>query len=249
MHAAGLTDKGKVREQNEDTIFCTSEPYGPLPNLFIVADGMGGHNAGEVASKEAVTQITDYLRSYSTPELVQPDNYLDLLVTAIQKANTKVCDMAGKKKHLKGMGTTMTACVVTEDKIMLAHVGDSRAYFISPDEITRLTTDHTYVGQMLASGQITAEEAEIHPQRHVITRVLGVDTPPFEVDGHVLPLGDTVTILLCSDGLTNMIDDQKIKEIVNYVGLVEHRTQFLIEEANLRGGHDNISAILIDVKR
>jgi len=249
MYAAGLTDIGRVREQNQDRVFCSPEPFGPLPNLFIVADGMGGHNAGEVASMEAINHMTDYLRNYNMPHLVQPDNYLDLLVTAIQIANKAVCRMAATKKQYKGMGTTMTACVVTDEKLILAHVGDSRAYAISPSAITKLTTDHTYVSQMLNSGQITAEEAENHPQRHVITRVLGVEHPPFEVDGLVLPLGDTATVLLCSDGLSNMMDDQKIKEIAECVGFVEHRTRFLIDEANERGGHDNISAILIDVKR
>jgi len=248
MYAAGLTDKGKTREQNQDTIFVASEPFGPFPNLFIVADGMGGHNAGEVASVEAVTHMTDYIRSFDVAEFVQPDNYLDLLVTAVQKANSKICEMAKKDSKLSGMGTTLTACVVADDKMFFAHVGDSRAYAITSKNINQLTADHSYVGQMVQTGQISKEEALTHPQRNVITRVLGVQSP-FEVDGLVLPINETVTVLLCSDGLTNMLEDSKIKEISEGVGFVEHRARFLVEEANSRGGHDNISVILIDIKR
>ena len=246
MNAAGLTDVGRNRNNNQDSIFFTNEPIGPLPNLFIVADGLGGHNAGEVASAKAVEFIAEYVRNFKAAEFVLAENFLDLLVSAVQGANTKVCEIAETSPEMHGMGTTLTACIITGDKIFLAHVGDSRAYAITKDKINQLTADHSYVESMVRSGQITAEEALTHPDRHMITRVLG--TPLlFEVDGEIKPLGDTKTVLLCSDGLTNMLDDNRIKEIVNGTGDVQHRANILIEEANKRGGLDNISAVLIDV--
>jgi len=248
MYVAGLTDIGRNRSQNQDAIFFTSMPIGPLPNLFIVADGMGGHSAGEVASTKAVEFIAEYVRDFKAAEFVQPDNYLDLLVTAVQGANTKVCEMAKTNPEMQDMGTTLTACIITDEKIVLAHVGDSRAYSITKDEITQLTADHSYVESMVKTGQITAEEALTHPDRHMITRVLGMPEL-FEVDGAVKPIGDTVSVLLCSDGLTNMLDDQKIKSIVSGAGFIEHRVKFLIEEANACGGLDNISAVLIDINK
>jgi len=248
MYVAGLTDIGRSRSQNQDSIFFTSVPIGPLPNLFIVADGLGGHNAGEVASTKAVEFITEYVRDFKAAEFVKSDNYLDLLVTAVQGANAKVCEMAKTNPEMQDMGTTLTACIITDEKIVLAHVGDSRAYSITKDEINQLTADHSYVESMVKTGEITAEEALTHPDRHMITRVLGMPEL-FEVDGAVKPIGDTISVLLCSDGLTNMLDDQKIKDIVSGTGFIEHRAKFLIEEANMRGGLDNISAVLIDINK
>lgn len=248
MFAAGLTDKGKTREQNQDAILVACEPLGPLPNLFIVADGMGGHNAGDVASKQAITFIYDYVLHFQAAAFVQADNYLDLLVSAIQKANTLLCKMAADDDTLYGMGTTLTACVAAEGKLILAHVGDSRAYAVAPGRITQLTADHSYVAEMVQAGQLTKEEALTHPKRHVITRVLGSETS-FEVDGIIMPIGDISSVLLCSDGLSNMVDNNVIKDIVNGVGLAEHRVKFLVEEANAQGGHDNISAVLIDLNK
>jgi len=248
MYVSGLTDVGKNRNQNQDAIYFSADAIGPLPNLFIVADGMGGHNAGDVASTKAVQFVTEYVHDFKAAEFVLSDNYLDLLVSAVQYANKKVCEMAESNPNMQGMGTTLTACVVTNEKIILAHVGDSRAYSVSLDKITQLTADHSYVGNMVQSGQITAEEALTHPNRHMITRVLGMPES-FEVDGIVLPIGDTASILLCSDGLTNMIDDNGIKQIVDGTGFVEDRVKFLVEEANMRGGLDNISVVLVDVNR
>jgi len=248
MNAAGLTNKGQVREQNQDAILVSCEPLGPLPNLFIVADGVGGHNAGDIASTQAITYIYDYIRNFQAAEFVQSDNFLDLLITSVQGANNLLCKMADEDEAMHDMGTTLTACVVTDDKIIVAHVGDSRAYTITDNEMTQITADHSYVEEMLQAGQITAEEALTHPKRHVITRVLGSPSA-FEVDGIIKPINDIRTILLCSDGLTNMLDDNAIKEIVSGLGFVEHRAKFLVEEANARGGHDNVSAILIDVNR
>jgi len=248
MFAAGLTDVGKTRSQNQDAIYFSLGPVGPLPNLFIVADGIGGHNAGEVASTQAIATAIGYISNFQVAEFVTPDDYLDLLVTAVQKANDKVCEMAESNEEMQGMGTTFTACVVDGEKLLIAHVGDSRIYAFTPAGINQLTTDHTYVNHMLQTGQITAEEAQNHPQRNMITRSLGSQNL-FEVDGLVTDINDIITVLICSDGLTDMLDDKAIHGIVSGAGFVESRTKFLVEEANLRGGNDNISVILIDIKR
>jgi len=248
MYVSGITDTGSVRTQNQDAIFHSREQVGPLPNLFIVADGMGGHNAGEVASSQTIEAFCDYIRNFPIAQLIQPEDYLDLLVTAAQHANEAVFSRAGDTESLTGMGTTLTACVIEDEKAIIVHVGDSRVYAIKPDSITQLTSDHTYVEEMITAGQLTPDDAKSHPKRHMLTRVLGTQAH-LQVDGLVPSLADCTAILLCSDGLCNMLDDQSILEIVNRPGYVEQRTKALIDEANLKGGSDNISAILIDIGR
>jgi len=248
MHVFGLTDKGMVREQNQDAIFLTPDRIGPLPNLFVVADGMGGHNAGDVASAQAISRFCAYIEDFPLAQLVQPGDYLDLLVNAAQDANASVFAKSRESEAMAGMGTTFTACVIENGRALNVHVGDSRIYAIKPDKITQLTTDHTYVTQMVKLGKMTAEEARKHPKRNMITSALGTDSS-LGLDGTAPELFGTTTVLLCSDGLTDMIDDAGILDIVNRPGFVEDRTQMLVDEANLRGGRDNISVILIDIGR
>jgi protein phosphatase len=247
MKSHGLTDKGVTRGQNQDSIFFSDTPVGPLPNLYIVADGMGGHNAGEVASGLAVQLIPDFLREYPLTELIQPDNFLDLLVTAVQHAGKSIVEMAENEPEKKGMGTTLTACCINSRRMLVAHIGDSRAYAVSPTKITRLTQDHTYVDELLQSGKISAEEAATHPKKHVLTRVLGAPGR-CDVDGLVVELGNSITsILLCSDGLTNMCDDKSLLKMTNVFAPAEERTEPMIQAANAAGGLDNISVVLIDL--
>jgi len=248
MYAEGKSDVGKVRQENQDFVFSSAERIGPFPNLFIVADGMGGHNAGDVASKTAVEYICGYIKEYPHANFIQPNNYLDMLVSAAQRANEAVFNMSCEDEQFFGMGTTLTACVIEAGKAIVAHVGDSRLYGIKPGEIKQLTKDHTYVEEMVLLGELTAEHAKIHPKRHVLTRVLGTQKR-LNADGIIADVGGYTALLLCSDGLTNMLDDSKILEIVNNPGFVEHRVENLINEANQQGGKDNISAILIDIGR
>ena len=245
MQAAGVSDTGLTRNLNQDAILVCNEPLGPLPNLFIVADGMGGHKAGEIASKTSVETITKYITEFKGQEFVLQDNYLDLIVSAIQEANKNVYNMSESDPEKKGMGTTLIACTITKEKIIMAHVGDSRGYCLTNDKILQITADHTYVEEMVQAGQITAEQASQHPSRHVITRAVGT-YGPLEVDGIVRPIEDTTAVLICSDGLSDMMNDDKIKEIVNSQGFVQDRAKQLIDEANSKGGHDNITAIIID---
>lgn len=248
MYAAGITDVGVLRTQNQDAIFFSRDKVGPLPNLFVVADGMGGHNAGDVASIQALEVFTSYIRDYPLPELVLPADYLDMMVTAATRANHAVFSHSQKYDSLTGMGTTLTACIIESNKAVIVHVGDSRMYGIKPGGINQLTSDHSFVEEMIQLGQLTAEEAKVHPKRHMLTRVLGTDAT-LQVDGIIRDLAGCTALLLCSDGLTNMVTNERILEIINNPGYVEHRTQNLINEANQNGGRDNISAILIDIGR
>ena len=247
MIAAGFTDVGLSRKHNQDAIFVSAEEVGPLPNLFIVADGMGGHNAGDVASNRAIETVVDYVRNFRAATLVQPDDYLDLLINAAQRANDAIFSEGIESAEKKGMGTTLTLCVIHEDKIIVVHVGDSRAYRVAYGKIEQITTDHTFVEELLQAKRISKEQAKIHPRRHVVTKVLGMKGP-CGAEGLVLSSADTRAVLLCSDGLSNMLDNETILGIVNSSGSPSARALTLIGEANLKGGHDNISAIIIDIK-
>jgi protein phosphatase len=247
-YAAGQTDVGVTRSQNQDAIFVCNSPLGPLPNLFIVADGMGGHKAGDIASNLAVEEFTKFIRDCKAKEFIQPDDYLDLLISAAQTAGRAIAKKAEADENLHGMGTTLTACVIANDKAFIAHIGDSRAYAVSQDSIRQLTTDHTFVNELLQTGRVSEAEAKAHPKRHVLTKALGTKESA-EVDGLVRDIGGAAAVLLCSDGLSNMVEEQIIMNIVTGLGYVEHRTKYLIEKANENGGKDNISAVLIDVGR
>ena len=247
MHAAGLSAVGLVREHNEDTIFFSMEPIGPLPNLYIMADGMGGHNAGEVASAKSVEFCCNFIRNCPPAASITPQEALDILVEAAVKANADVFDMATRDPALLGMGTTFSACSIVDGTMTVAHIGDSRIYTMGPGWITQITTDHTYVQEMVQAGKLTPAEARVHPRRNVITRVLGCD-PHVSADTALHKLEDVHHVLLCSDGLTDMLTDEEIMQLVSQGGPAEYRAQTLIDAANHQGGIDNISAIIIDVK-
>ena len=244
MNAAGLTAVGKVRNHNEDAIFHNLNPTGPLPNLFVVADGMGGHNAGEVASAKSLEYFLEFIHN---SEHTAPDDTASLLVSATNHANDKVYNLSLTDPELDGMGTTFSACVVLGDKLAMAHIGDSRIYTISQDRISQITADHTYVAQMVQAGHLTVAEAKNHPNRNQLTRVLGC-LPPIDVDGSFRDLAGVNTVLICSDGLTDMLSDEEIMDITSQNTPPAARVQALIDAANSNGGIDNISAIIIDVK-
>jgi protein phosphatase len=242
MLSAGITDKGRVRTQNQDTVFCSQTAVGPLPNLFIVADGMGGHNAGDVASQVAVEVFTGFIRKADSAP-----GYLDLLVDAAVAANEAVYDMSVRESQYSGMGTTFSACVIADGKCEIIHIGDSRIYMITGGAITQLTNDHSYVNEMVRAGKLTQEQASHHPKRNILTRVMGTSLSK-EFDGYPYILEDDCAVLLCSDGLTNMLDDGLLLSIINRAETVDERARTLVDEANKRGGIDNISVVLIDTK-
>jgi protein phosphatase len=242
MLSTGITDKGRVRTQNQDTVFCSQSAVGPLPNLFIVADGMGGHNAGDVASQLAVETFSRFiLEADSGP------GYLDLLVDAAVAANEAVYDLSVRESQYSGMGTTFSACVIAGGKCEIVHIGDSRIYMITGSAITQLTNDHSYVNEMVRAGKLTPEQAIKHPKRNILTRVMGTSLTK-EFDGYPYILEDGCAVLLCSDGLTNMLDDGLLLTIINRAGTVDEKARALVDEANNQGGIDNISVVLIDTK-
>jgi len=248
MYTASLSATGLVRVQNEDVIFVTTDPIGPLPNLFIVADGMGGHNAGEVASQKSIEFACQFLQNVpQQAHPLTPDSICYLLVQAAIQANNDVYNMASANPTLSGMGTTFSACVVHEDMLIVAHIGDSRIYFINGKDISQVTTDHTYVEEMVSIGNITREEAKHHPKRSQITRALGFESSVI-ADGTTHSLKGVEFVLLCSDGLTDMLSDKEILALITANAGLQQKVQALVDGANNQGGKDNISAIIIDVK-
>lgn len=230
------THVGRAREGNEDSLFPQSSGAADGPLILMVADGMGGAVAGEVASRIAVETASAADASDPMP----PSNR----VTA---ANEAVVEAAKDDPSLAGMGTTMTLVRMTENGTMdLAHVGDSRAYLLRDGEMRQLTTDHTLVNELIELGRITPDEAERHPHRHLITRVLGLG--PVGVDTAEVELVDGDRVLLCSDGLTTMVSDFGVKQILAAGEGVEATVWSLIEHANAAGGVDNTTVVVIDVK-
>jgi PPM family protein phosphatase len=221
------TDVGRVREGNEDS-YMVHEP------LFAVADGMGGHQGGEVASKLAL----DTLKQVAGGERA--------LIQAMQDANRAVFDRAGQDPGLAGMGTTLTAFLVEGDAIRLAHVGDSRAYLLRDGKLQRITKDHTVVERLVEEGRLTPQEAEIHPQRSILTRAIGVEGD-VQVDQGTIEVRPGDRLLLCSDGLTGMVGEEEITRILTERSDPQAAADALIEAANEAGGQDNITAVVLDV--
>lgn len=244
MNALGKSVTGLVRKNNEDTIYI-SPSHSPL-NLYIVADGMGGHKAGEIASGYSVEIFTDFIKS-RTEEEINADNLLDTIVEGIQLCNTKLYEKSKESESFEGMGTTFTCAAVEKDTLYIAHVGDSRAYMCRKGELKQLTRDHSFVMEMVKQGKLTLEEAHNHPNRNVITRAVGSEKTIL-VDTVIEKLEPEDKILLCSDGLTNMVSDTQIAEILNKNEDLETETEKLIDTANNMGGIDNISAIIIDMR-
>ncbi len=226
---ASRTNVGCVREHNEDN-FATQPP------LFVVADGMGGHEAGEVASEIAVnTMLANFSKIHDGGSLGR----------AVQAANHDVIRGASDGTGKPGMGCTMTAVTIVDDKLTIAQVGDSRAYLLHDGKLQQLTRDHSLVADMVDQGSITREEARVHPMRSVITRALGSD-PKMEPDIYNLHIAEGDRLLLCSDGLTSMVDDPEIEAILLVQPDPETCCDNLIQEALSAGGADNITALVVD---
>ncbi|GHV41473.1 protein phosphatase [Clostridia bacterium] len=238
--ATGITDKGLVRENNEDAIFVSQEKIGRLNNVFIIADGMGGHTSGEIASSKAVEFFLEYVRK-SVSDGSYTENFL---AGAVKYANDRILGLTFSDQSLRGMGTTFTAACTDNVNFYYAHVGDSRAYSIANGEITQITQDHTFVGEMRRSGALTEEELKTHPNRHMLTRALGTDYET-TVDYGYRPLAGGDIFLLCSDGLTNMLTDEEIKAIAEADGTLDEKAQKLVATAIEAGGKDNVSVIII----
>lgn len=239
MKLFSITDIGRRREINEDYIYASADPVGNLPNLFIVADGMGGHKAGDYASKHAVEKAVETARACT--EEYDAEN---ILQKAIDDANTYIHRMSKMENNYKGMGTTFVAATVDGSYVTVANVGDSRLYVIN-DFITQITKDHSYVEEMVDKGSIDRRAARVHPDKNVITRAVGVEEYVL-VDFFDIHIGEKEKLLLCTDGLTNMLEDKEIHRIVTGSGSLEEAGKRLIEAANENGGRDNIAVVLVE---
>ena len=240
----GKSDVGKVRTNNEDTIYVNNEGLGKLPNLFIVADGMGGHNAGEVASLSAVAAFCNNLTVELDAQSDNSDCIQEILTHSLDFANVHVHGDAQNTPDHAGMGTTLTACVINDSRLVYAHVGDSRIYVVGSDCITQLTHDHTLVAEMVDAGSVSHDEARNHPSKNILTRAVGTETG-VNVDSGSISLEDAKYVLMCSDGLTDMLDDATIGEVLNTDSSISEKIDTMIVKAMEAGGDDNISVILI----
>jgi len=231
--SAGRTDPGRVRRRNEDSFVLD-------PPLFAVADGMGGAQAGEVASRLTAAAF----REYHEADDLAPDGRVQAI---IQEANRRIYERARSDSEVSGMGTTVTAALLTGGRVTLGHVGDSRAYRIRNGALDQLTEDHSLVGDLMRSGRLTPEEAEEHPQRSVITRALGTD-PEVDVDTVTVDAEPGDLFLLCSDGLTTMVGDDDILGIVAAAPTLDDAARELVRAANTGGGEDNVTVVLFRVE-
>ena len=229
------TDVGRARSGNEDSYFCGR-------TVLAVADGLGGHQGGEVASAAAV----EPLAALDGREFAEPGEAAEALAAAIREGNAAILERAAGDPGLWGMGTTVTAAALAGERhLQLAHVGDSRAYLLRDGSLEQLTTDHTVVGELVRRGRLTPEQAAIHPERSILTRAVGLD-PRVPVDTpDPVELRDGDQVMLCSDGLTEAVDDDRIAELLSADADGEAACRSLIDAANAAGGPDNITVVLL----
>ena len=238
MKAFAATDVGKVREVNQDCVFSSTGPVGCLPNLFIVADGMGGHKAGDIASRITVDSVVDKLSK------VNSKDYISVITDTIIKVNKEVIDKAAESQDYAGMGTTLVVATVFDNILKVANVGDSRLYVVGED-IIQITRDHSLVEEMVINGQLDRADARVDKRKNIITRAIGGESK-VEAEMFSVELKPEDKILMCSDGLSNMVDDAEILEIINREPDIEKAARMLIDAANENGGKDNISVVIVE---
>ena len=239
IKAVSKTDIGKLRQLNQDFVFTSVYPLGALDNLFLVADGMGGHKAGDYASKCAVETIIEMCSKSRGKKMVTA------ISDAINEANTRIRRKAMEDVNMVGMGTTAVLATVNNDTLTVANVGDSRLYIISAEKtITQITRDHSLVEEMVRMGGIDRVSARNHPDKNIITRAIGA-TGNVNIDFFEISLKEGDVILMCSDGLSNILEDKDILEIVTTNDDLQTTANALVSAANENGGSDNISVVLI----
>lgn len=243
MMAGAATDIGLSRTTNEDSYYCSKGLN--APHLYIVADGMGGHNGGEIASRTSVDTVKSFIEDgYVSVEYI--NDRLLMLRDAIVKANSMVYNRSIEERDLKGMGTTFTMAMIEGKRLYIGHIGDSRMYLMRKGECRKLTEDHSLVAQLIKNGSISPEEGDKHPQKNIITKALGIDMT-VEMDLNTEDLQDKDILLLCTDGLTNMLQLDEILRICSTNKSPQLITEELIQGANTRGGKDNVTAIVVKV--
>lgn len=233
-----ITDIGKKRQLNQDYVYTSEMPVGNLPNVFIVADGMGGHNAGDYASKYTVETIVQEIAR------AKEENPITVIKNAIGIANEHIRQKAEEDIRLYGMGTTLVVATCLGNILQVANVGDSRLYVVN-DKITQITRDHSLVEEMVRMGGIDREAARSHPDKNIITRAIGA-SDTVKVDFFTVKLQRGDIVLMCSDGLTNMLEDEEIRMILNGQRDIVEKAEELVRAANNNGGKDNIAVVLIE---
>ncbi len=240
MNAYGKTDKGLVRANNQDTfrIELKEDDLG----FLVLCDGMGGARAGNIASTRAADQFMQCIQRASI-EQTDTDSLAQLIEDAVVQANREVFDLSQSDASYNGMGTTLVGGICTDNRVILANVGDSRAYMLEDDQIAQMTADHSLVAEMVRTGRLTAEEAKHYPGRNLITRAVGVDSE-VDVDLYEITIREGQTLLLCSDGLSGLVTDAEIAAIVSGAPSLEDACDQLISCACEAGGSDNITVVL-----
>ena len=235
MQTFYMTDAGKVRTHNEDNVTIISNKNNEF--VLAVADGMGGHKAGEVASNIAIEYITESFEALDT--LGKKEDAIEWLHNIVKEINNKIFSYTSQHPESKGMGTTLVIALKTDDYILYGNIGDSSGYVIKNEKLHKVTKDHTLVNLLVSTGELTPEQAKFHPRKNLLTRALGANDP-IEID--VFDIDNNVSSLfLCSDGLTNMVSDDQIEKILNSKASIEEQVEKLIKKSNIRGGTDNIS--------
>lgn len=239
MNSCARTDIGRSRKVNQDAAFASSEPVGVLPNLFVVADGMGGHKAGDFASSFAVKHMV------KAAEEIRKKSTVAALRAMIEKTNLHLYKESLRSPELEGMGTTLVAAVVENGMLYVANVGDSRLYLFRGNHLEQITRDHSYVEEMVSLGKLERGSEAYRNQKNIITRAVGTG-PSVEADFFEIPLSGNDQILLCSDGLSNMVEEEEIGSILKAAGTLEEKRDSLIRKANENGGKDNIAVVLLE---
>lgn len=237
MKSCYMTDVGQKRTTNQDFVYASETPVGNLPNLFVVADGMGGHKAGDMASRFTVETLLESIRGDKDQSPAR------IIQKAIDKANASVLEKSQTSEILKGMGTTVVVATIVGQYLYVANVGDSRLYLID-DHIQQVTRDHSLVEEMVRLGEIDRDQAKHHPDKNIITRAVGVNQN-VKIDFFDVKLRKKDTILMCSDGLSNMLEDSEMESIVKQQKNLSDAAKRLVAKANENGGKDNIAVILV----
>ena len=239
MKSYSITDVGQKRTVNQDFVFTSETPVGNLPNLFVVADGMGGHKAGDFASSYAVEVLLSTIREDEN------SNPVKIIRAAIETANTQLLREASDNETMSGMGTTMVLVTIVGHYAYVANVGDSRLYLVDENKISQITKDHSLVEEMVRMGEISRDDARNHPDKNIITRALGAGRD-VDVDFFDIRLTPGDILLLCSDGLSNMVPDEDIRQVIRTSETLEETGRRLVSMANDNGGRDNIAVVLVE---
>ena len=239
MKSYSITDVGQKRTVNQDFVFTSETPVGNLPNLFVVADGMGGHKAGDFASSYAEEVLLSTIREDEN------SNPVKIIRAAIENANTQLLREASDNETMSGMGTTMVLVTIVGHYAYVANVGDSRLYLVDENKISQITKDHSLVEEMVRMGEISRDDARNHPDKNIITRALGAGRD-VDVDFFDIRLTPGDILLLCSDGLSNMVPDEDIRQVIRTSETLEETGRRLVSMANDNGGRDNIAVVLVE---